>query len=319
MTDRAEAAELIEPTCPCCREHGVFAFRTGDRFYAATDVEVDLYRCKVCKSLFQHPLPNRQTIAGFYPTGYWGEQRKPSLMSWLQSLYIGIMLRLDPMSWIRRLKLKRGNSLLDLGCSRGDWLNLIRRKKLEVTGLESDPRAVAYARETYNLDVEESEVEGWMPTPSRYHAISAFHLMEHLPEPGVFLTKCRTSLKTNGLLLLRVPNVASWQAQQLGQRWKGLEMPRHLIMFNPESLVGLLRAYGFAPVNISTWSLRDGPATGASSLFPVGEPTRQQILGKSRPFATLLYLGLTGLIAPIEFLSSMFGRGAIITVIARKL
>ena len=305
------------PNCPLCHGVAPFAFEAGDRFYQVTASTVRLHRCIACKTLFQWPVPSREELAGFYPRGYWQEKVKPSLLTRLQEIYIQMMLRLDLMGWVRRLGLQKGDRYIDIGCSRGDWLALIRDQGLAVQGIEADPRAAAFARTRYGLSIEEVDGDQWDPQPNQFDAISFFHLLEHLRDPKSFLQKCRLALKPGGQILLRIPNICSLQSRLCGQGWKGLEMPRHVFLPSPQALKRQLRETGFRVVKRSTWSLRDGPSSLSSSVFPRGEPTRQQILGKSRPFMTLVYLGLTWLVAPLEALFALVGRGAMITVVAK--
>lgn len=308
------------PECPICSVPGQFVFSGGDIFYEVTKEQVDLYRCSLRGCLFQWPVPDAEAVAGFYPSGYWREEK--SNEGWLSSLqrrYVDWMLGWDLMRWISRLQLPKEARVLDVGCSRGDWLARIRAKGYRVAGLEADARAADYARRVYGLAVSEVGAEDWSPMPASFEAITFFHLLEHLREPARFLARCHQALTPDGKLLLRVPNIHSWQAHLTGRRWKGLELPRHLVLFSPQSLSAFLEQNGFAVERLDTWSLRDGPPAMTSSLFPRGEPTRQVVLGRHHPFSTLIYLLLTWVLTPWERLAAWCGRGSMITVIARRL
>lgn len=304
--------------CPICGSPGVFAFRAGDYFYKVTDFRADLFDCQECHGLFQWPRPDARVIATFYPSGYWRESGETTLLERLQALYVACILRLDLMGWFGRLGLDRDAAFLDIGCGRGDWLAAIEKRGFRVFGLEADGRAVDQARRRFGLKLRRGDVDSWHPEPESFDAIAFFHLLEHLPLPHDFLQKCRTALRPDGRLLLRVPNLSSLQYALLGGRWKGLEMPRHLVMFRPGALERLLKAHGFHVDRCSTWSLRDGPPALTSSLFPRGEPTRQQILGRFRPFSSLIYLALNTLLTPLEWGAAACGKGAMLTVIAYK-
>ncbi len=304
--------------CPLCGSIGEFAYRAGDLFYRVTDYRADLYTCSGCDSLFQWPVPDAETISSFYPAGYWRESSGSTFLERCQALYVAAVLKLDLMTWFDRLNLPGEAAFLDFGCGRGDWLAAIKKKGFRAKGLEVDSRAVEIARDRFGLDVRQGDAASWRPEPESLDAIGFFHLLEHLPAPQEFLQKCRVSLKPGGKLLLRVPNLASLQYRLLRGRWKGLEMPRHLVMYRPASLTRLLCEQGFRVLSRSTWSLRDGPPAFASSLFPGGEPTRQQILAEARPFSSILYLVLNSLLTPVEGFAAMCGKGAMLTMIAAK-
>jgi len=304
--------------CPLCDATALFAFNAGDSFYGVTEYRADLYRCRSCRSLFQHPVPDRATIASFYPSGYWQETAKPSRLARLQQIYINFMLERDLMGWVRAMKLASGSRFLDVGCSRGDWLALIGAAGYQVEGIEADPRAAAYARTKHSLTVHELDGDSWEPEQDSYAGISFFHLLEHLRDPRAFLGKVFHGLQPGGKLLLRIPHVNSLQASVLGANWKGLEIPRHIMLFSRKALVDLLTAQGFQVESCSSWALRDGPPCWASSLLPGGEPTWQQIHRRPSALKTLAYLALTWALTPLEVLAAMMGKGSMLTVIARK-
>jgi len=306
------------PACPLCDGLSAFAYIAHDRGYGVTAFRAHIYRCRACHSLFQYPIPDRATIAGFYPQGYWRESGQPGRMTRLQNRYIDWMLRWDPMRQFRRLDLPPGSRVLDVGCSRGDWLAAIRTKGHQVRGLEADAGAAAFAREKYGLDIEETDGDGWQPAEACCDAILFFHLLEHLRQPARFLETCQRALVPGGKLLLRVPNPQSWQHCLFPRRWKGLEMPRHITLPTRKALISLLQRYGFKLVWAGSWSWRDGPTALASTLLPKAEPTYQQIKGRARPLLTLCYLALTWLVTPWEMLAAACGRGAMLTLIAVK-
>ena len=301
--------------CPVCQGQGAYAFRAEDTFYRVTEYQAALFRCRSCSSLFQWPIPDRKTIATFYPSGYWQES-SPGFLARAQKKYIDGMLRLDLMRWFQRMALPAGASVLDIGCSRGDWLAMIRAEGYQVSGIEADSRAADHARKHYDLDVSETDVDEWQPPDAGYDGICFFHLLEHLREPASFLKTCHQALKPDGKILLRVPNIASLQAELLGRRWKGLEIPRHIILFHPQALLDLLDENGFDVTHFSTWSLRDGPPALTSSILPAGEPTWQQIRGRPNPIATLAYLCLNQLATPLEAIAAGFRKGSMVTVVA---
>ncbi len=314
MTDFKHGPAL----CPICGHQGTAQFRAGDFFYQVTPYQAELFCCDDCGSMFQWPIPGRELLTGFYPSGYWQEIPSVSLMARLQQHYVRSLLKADLMQWVKRMKPLPQGIWLDIGCSRGDWLALIREAGYQVAGLEADPRAAQTARDRFFLEVEQTDVDEWTPKPQSYAAISFFHLLEHLRKPAKLLKSCHTALIPGGKILLRVPNIASWQYRLCGQRWKGLELPRHLVLFRPKSLADLLDRSGFKVLSQATWSLRDGPPGLSSSLFPRGEPTRQQILGQPRPLSTLAYLVLTWAVTPLEIIAALVGQGSMITVIAEK-
>lgn len=304
--------------CPLCHATSQFAFRVSDVFYKFTDYEAELHKCTDCGVLFQVPLPDRNQAAQFYGSGYWQETKPSGLVSSLQRVYVRFLMRADLMGWVQRMRLKPQARVVDVGCSRGDWLLEMRARGLETQGVEGDLRAVQHARDVHKLNVIHSDLEDWCPEPQSIDAITCFHVLEHLTDPKGFLLLCHQALRQPGVLLIRVPNIDSWQGKWFKEGWKGLEPPRHLINFTPKALLGLLDECGFEIHRWSTWSWRDGPPAWSSSLLPTGEPTYQLVHGRKNTLKQLMYLGLTTLITPLERWAAILQKGGMITVLAEK-
>lgn len=55
--------------------------------------------------------------------------------------------------YLQYLQLSPGDSLIDIGCGYGDWLNYAKSKGIHVVGVNITPEQAAYARSHYGIDV----------------------------------------------------------------------------------------------------------------------------------------------------------------------
>jgi hypothetical protein len=62
----------------------------------------------------------------------------------------------------------------------------------------------------------------------------------------------REWLRSDGIFYVFLPNVASWEARLFQSYWYGLEVPRHLYHFSPESLRRLMASVGFVEECLAT-------------------------------------------------------------------
>ena len=125
--------------------------------------------------------------------------------------------------------------LLDFGAGTGSFVNFANTKGWKSEGFEPNNNAhgpKANYRTTWtNLNF--------------YDVITAWHVVEHLPDPRAFFEQALKSLADNGKLFVALPNYTSWDANKYGAMWAGYDVPRHLWHFSPKGFMSLAEECGF--------------------------------------------------------------------------
>ena len=81
--------------------------------------------------------------------------------------------------------------------------------------------------------------------PGSFDLVTAFHVLEHVPDPVAMLRRMLAWLAPGGLAVVEVPNAGGAGARLFGRAWSGLDLPRHLWHFSPATLgVAVERAGG---------------------------------------------------------------------------
>ena len=98
---------------------------------------------------------------------------------------------------------------LDLGCGRGEWLELLTENGLAAKGVDLD-QGMLLACQERGLDVSQTDALDYLrDSPAgAYGVISAFHLVEHVPFEYLrqMISESLRALKPGGLLILETPN-----------------------------------------------------------------------------------------------------------------
>jgi len=274
------------PLCGSTQRRLRHAALVDDSFRAAAG-QWPLWRCGGCGNAYLDPRPNRASIGLAYGRYYThasaagpGPASGPSvrlswrgrLRQWLQAghlhrrcglpregtalgAWLGALLlwplrpyrHMADVAWRHLPGPGRGRTLLDLGCGDGGFVAQALRCGWQAQGLEPDAQAVAAARQR-GLPVRQGGIERLSGQAACFDRITLSHVIEHLHDPLDVLRACRRLLKPGGQLWLATPNLDSLGHRAFGRHWRGLEAPRHLVLFHERGLAVLLRQAGFASV-----------------------------------------------------------------------
>jgi SAM-dependent methyltransferase len=146
---------------------------------------------------------------------------------------------------ILRRAVPAGSTLVDVGAGRGRFVAAATRAGYRASGIEPSDRGVQAAR-GLGVEVIQASIEDAEIAPCSRDAVTLWHVLEHLDEPGLALQRIAGWLRPGGILLVGVPNLASIQARVGGARWYHLDVPRHRIHFTPAGLTALLEQSGFS-------------------------------------------------------------------------
>ncbi len=241
----------------------------------------------------------------------------------IRSLFNRIEFYYIRMRWRRERRfvkkfIKEDALLLDVGSGSALFLNECRNMKIEAEGIEKHIDLKfnkGNYHGIYQLDVESD------PLPeNRYDCVTLYHSLEHMREPSMVLRKIRNTLKNNGILLIQVPNIDSWQFRAFKGRWFHLFLPYHTFHFSRETLTKMLKKHGFSIISIRHFSNRWN-AEGWSASILKWNPIyflRERAGGRNAVLRKCLYFLVTIMFIPLSFLESIFKKGGVITVIARK-
>lgn len=261
--------------CPVCgsTEKTVLHANLVDEVFRVASGLWTLWRCEVCRSGYLDPRPSREAIHIAYENYYThlevvrrdhSASLSPfrnlyrylvnSYINWrystqtLPSSIFGVLI-VHAMPSLKRMIDRRyrhmpripkgGGRLLDVGCGDGSFLSIARACGWDIVGLDPDPKAAANATKK-DLIVYKGGIEYFDSKTELFDVITLNHVIEHVHDPVRVLKTCHALLKPGGQLWLETPNIDSFGHARFQRSWRGLEIPRHLVIFNLKSLVNAL-------------------------------------------------------------------------------
>ena len=202
----------------------------------------DIYYCNQCMVGKTTPVIPPANLAKLYSKeGYRSETGKRFHGPIEKLIYIWRLQRKE------RIEKHVGKGkILDIGCGRGLFLDIMRTHGWTVTGVEFGQEAVEYASCAYGIDViEETRMRSKLPD-EEFDVITMNHVLEHVYNPLETIHECARTLKNGGLLVISVPNILSLQASFGNRGWFHLDPPYHLHHFSEQGLTKLLEKHSFS-------------------------------------------------------------------------
>ena len=234
---------------------------TPDRAFAVPG-RFTVVRCRDCGFLYQRPRVADSHLADCYPDHYprhqepspripfKGSPARVRAARWALATRLGYARFRDagagPLTRLRaRVLLRRlrwdcppwvgEGRYLDVGCGSGAALGVARALGWQVAGIEPDADAASKARR-FAEGIHVGDVLSAPFEAGRFDLVTAFHVLEHVPDPVAMIRRMIEWLAPGGLLVVEVPNAGGLAAQLFGSAWSGLELPRHPSHFTPASL-----------------------------------------------------------------------------------
>jgi len=278
--------------CPaCCNAAVPGLLKIPDREYGL-DYLAAYACCEKCQTLYQSPMPDGKQLLSFYPANYHSMTDG------------GLLLRMRHDMRINRLKalVKSGDNILDFGC--GDGLFLCRAAS-----------AIPAAKFIGYEIAENKQIEEIAPRVTKMRGafedclakfplcrvIIMNHVIEHLPDPFVIVSKLREKLVEGGYFDGQTPNSVSLEHKLFGQFWSGFHAPRHTVIFSARGLHYLLERAGFTKVQIKAAFNPAGYAISFASLLQGKGNIRREGL------KWMFYIVAATLVLPIDFWSGIPG------------
>lgn len=301
--------------CGSAENEALYEMR--DWSFISRDILVRFVRCKQCGLVYQNPRPGLDEIGAYYPDEYdcyTVDQRENFRKNWIArtSFAYGMRRRISQVT-----RFCKGGRLLDIGCATGNFLEAFARQPgWSVEGLEISPFASDIAHQK-GLSVFTGRLREAGYSSASFDAVTLWDVLEHLHDPCGDLAEISRILKPGGLLVFRVPNLDSWDANLFKQYWAGFEPPRHLYVFSRHTLAKLLRKTGFTVCSMDTKASRHMTFMLSlqfrltdSGAAPTARAGWIRLL--NHPVARLL-------LAPFFFVYGAGMRGPLLSVVSQKM
>jgi 2-polyprenyl-3-methyl-5-hydroxy-6-metoxy-1,4-benzoquinol methylase len=230
--------------CPACGSDRITPALTVTD-HSVTRESFEVWDCQLCKLRFTQDVPDASNIGRYYQSADYisHSNTKKGIVNRLYHLVRNFTLGQKKRLIAHTTGLKNG-ALLDIGAGAGAFAAYMQEAGWKVTGLEPDADTRRNALEQYRVQLQPSE-QLFELIPQSFHAITMWHVLEHVHDLHGYLTQLKKLLKPGGVLFVAVPNYTSYDAKKYGSYWAAYDIPIHLYHFSPASMQRLMSAHGF--------------------------------------------------------------------------
>jgi len=249
--DLGSEIKLESIPCALCGQNAAELITKGyDYEYWSSKQEFYFVRCRNCGHYYLNPRPTREASRQIYPPNYYTVEgrhtNKSRIIAYLKSIVIRKRLSYFEKSF------KGQVNVLEVGC--GDCALLIALKKkfpqINCVGIDLKfSEGARLACQKLGITLIESAIEDADLPEETYSLVILNQLIEHLWQPVEVLRKINKSMAKDSLISIETVNLSGYDRMFFKKNfWGGYYFPRHLNLFDFNTLEGLLKKTGFAVV-----------------------------------------------------------------------
>jgi SAM-dependent methyltransferase len=165
--------------------------------------------------------------------------------------------------FFRQVRRHRDATLLDVGCGVGRFCHAASYLRWDVTGIDVSEAAIKIGSEHATFPMEHTTIGAHLARNTKYDAVTAFEVLEHLSEPLKFLQSLKEAARPHGHVFCTVPN---WDCLTIQTATRPDWLPPvHLCFFSRKALENLALLAGFYTVNVGLISTDPFPGLSLRS------------------------------------------------------
>jgi SAM-dependent methyltransferase len=228
-------------------------------------------QCNRCTAVYQEPLPTFDEIVKYYPDNYEVYTPIPPLKHFSFSklgvlhykynyteLSVPLLFALlspviSSFKYLDTIRLIPNGKGLDIGCGNGKFIRDMNSLGWQFEGVEFNPIAVDMCRKA-GLKVCQGDLHNAAFKDESFDIISARHVIEHIPDPTNFMREIARILKDGGQLVIKTPNSKALGRRWFGKFWFANDVPRHLVLYNPDNLKMLADRFNLRQIRLKTFT-----------------------------------------------------------------
>lgn len=202
-----------------------------------------IIQCQHCQFGWLMPYSSLAKLKDIYQKDYFDDKKSPEFKSDARKK-LGFVKKFLPSD----------SKILDFGCAMGDFIEAGKQNGFQMSGYDVSGYAASQVENRYGVKTKSEKLAKNLFPQGYFDAIVSFDVIEHTTIFKQTLSFFYAWLKPRGLLFMTTPNIESWDAKLLGNKWYGYtKIPQHINYFSPRSMKMLLKESNFKLNSLQTW------------------------------------------------------------------
>lgn len=230
--------------CPVCKSANIKSFLDCCDFCTSGET-FKIEKCCNCGFAFTQQFPDEKAIERYYDTPAYisHSNTKAGFINTVYHIVRKAMLQNKANLTEQYAPCKNG-TLLDIGCGTGYYAATMKQRGWQTIGVEKNKSAANFTTEHHGIKAlppnELVELKS-----GQFDVITLWHVLEHLQDLHLTAKTIKRILKSNGTLIIALPNEQSYDARHYKNYWAAWDVPRHLWHFSPNTFEKFISQYGF--------------------------------------------------------------------------
>lgn len=223
--------------CPVCQSRNELEifYKEGGRYVI----------CQDCTMVYINPVFKDSSIKEYYEVNH--SEQAAVVESDTDDFYVKIYN--DGIDTIFK-EVDKANNILDIGCSSGTFLDQVKKRNINVFGIELNQSeyklAISKGHTVYNDLVENIQFK------DKFDAITMWDVFEHIKDGEFYLNLMKTLLTENGVIFLQIPSSDSLAAKILREHCNMYDGLEHVNLYGVETIKLLAQKCGLEVLSLKT-------------------------------------------------------------------
>jgi 2-polyprenyl-3-methyl-5-hydroxy-6-metoxy-1,4-benzoquinol methylase len=183
---------MPEKRCRICGSFSLFSLK---------DANEHVFRCQNCDIVYRLYKKNGNHYINKIKQHYSKVDPEVNVAESRKKLYEKFFNDVDHFNF-------QGRKILDVGCGYGYFLNLARKRRWKINGIEIAEELAEKGKYEYGIDIQCLNFEKAHHHGNQYDVVTLWNVVDAMEEPARCIDKINDLLAPGGMLFIRTPNAS---------------------------------------------------------------------------------------------------------------